>query len=261
VWAWREYRLGKIRKAVDRILVLLPFEKEYYEHHKIPAVYVGHPAADRINIVPDRISARSRLGIPTDRKIIAIMPGSRNMELKRLLPPFLLAAEWCTQQRKDLHFVTSLINGESVDRFKQEMKIHSLEKLPLSIYCQRADDVLEAADAALLASGTVTLEAMLYKLPMIVAYKMHPLSFFIIRAMVKIKYAALPNLLAGSEIVPEYLQGRCRPEILGERLLSLLDDHESVESLCSTFEGIHKQLRRNASRMAAESILELLERT
>ena len=259
VWAWREYRVRKIKKAVDRMLVLFPFEKTYYEGHKIPVTYVGHPAADRIKLVPDRNGARARLGLPADRKIIALMPGSRPMELDRLLSIFLYAADKCASARNDVYFITSLLNETSVERFKQALINCSLEDLPVSVYHNRSDDVLEAADVALLASGTVTLEAMLYKLPMVVAYKMNPLSFYLINAMVKIKYAALPNLLAGVEVVPELLQGKCRPESLAEYLLRWLDDNDAAEKLKSKFSLIHKQLKQNTSSVAAKSIIGMLE--
>lgn len=261
VWAWREYRLRKIRQAVDLMLVLLPFEKAYYERQGIPVSYVGHPAADRIKQVPERAAARARLGLPQGKKIIALMPGSRAMELDRLLSPFLLAAQWCTGSRDDLYFVTSLLNETFVERFKQSCSASAFTTLPVCVYHNRADDVLEAADVALLASGTVTLEAMLYKLPMVVAYKMNPLSFYMINAMVKVRYAALPNLLTGAEIVPEFLQGKCRPESLGARLLEWLDDDSGVERLRLTFSSIHKQLQQNAGASAAQSILGLLEQS
>ncbi len=259
VWAWREYRLKKIKKAVDLMLVLLPFEKEYYDRHNIPTIYVGHPAADRVVTKPDKLSARARLGLPLDKKIIAIMPGSRDTELRRLLSPFLLTAQWCINQRQDLHFVTSLLDTESVEKFNRAMKNYALENLPVSLYIRRTDDVLEAADVALLASGTVTLEAMLYQLPMVVGYKMNPLSFALISAMVKVRHAALPNLLSGKEIVPEYLQGNCRPEKLGKRLLEWMEDYEGVAKLRSEFAHIHGQLKQDASRKAAESVIELLQ--
>ena len=259
VWAWREYRLRKIRKAIDRMLVLLPFEKEYYERQDIPVTYVGHPAADRIRLVPDRAAARARLGLPGNKKIIALMPGSRTMELDRLLPTFLHAAQWCVRNRDDIYFASSLLNQAAVDRFDQALSTSTLKNLPVSVYNNRADDVLEAADTALLASGTITLEAMLYKLPMVVAYKMNPLSFHLINAMVKVKYAALPNLLAGAKVVPEFLQGKCRPDKLGTALLAWLDDASGVEKLRATFTSMHKQLRHNASVTAAQSILDLLE--
>jgi lipid-A-disaccharide synthase len=260
VWAWREYRVRKIRKAVDRMLVLLPFEKEYYDGRGIPVTYVGHPAADRIKLVPERAAARARLGLPGDKKIIALMPGSRTMELDRLLSPFLHAAQWCVKQRDDIYFASSLLNQAAVDQFNQALSTSTLKDLPVSVYNNRADDVLEAADTALLASGTITLEAMLYKLPMVVAYKMNALSFRLINTLVKVKYAALPNLLAGAEVVPEFLQGKCRPDKLGAALLEWLDDVSGVEKLQETFTSMHKQLQRNASITAAQSILDLLGR-
>lgn len=259
VWAWREYRLRKIRRAVDLMLVLLPFERDFYERHAIPVSYVGHPAADRIGLVPDRTAARARLGLPRDKKIIALMPGSRNMELDRLLTPILGAAQWCTGNRDDLYFVSSQLSESSVHRLYQALSAPAFKNLPVSIYNNRADDVLESADAALLASGTITLEAMLYKVPMVVAYKLNPVSFHLIKALVNVRFAALPNLLAGAEVVPEFLQEKCRPGSMGKRLLECLDDTSAMERLRSKFTAIHKQLKRNASATAAKSIIELLE--
>lgn len=259
VWAWREYRIRKIRRAVDRMLVLLPFEKDYYQRHGISVTYVGHPAADRIGLEPNRSAARTRLGLARDRKIIALMPGSRGMELDRMLIPFLDTARWCAGKRDDLYFISSQLSESSLRQFHQALSAPAFKKLPVSVYNNRAEDVLEAADAALLASGTITLEAMLYKLPMVVAYKMNPLSFRLIKSMVNVRHAALPNLLAGTEVVPEFLQEKCRPEDLGRRLLGWLDDTRAVVQLQGTFTRIHRQLRQNASVSAAKSIIEVLD--
>ena len=259
VWAWREYRLRNIRQSVDLMLVLLPFEEQYYQRHGIPVRFVGHPAADRIALRPDRSAARTRLGLPAEGKLVALMPGSRATELDRLIDPFLQAAAWCNSNRDGLLFATSMLGDESVQRMRQALSTPAFKDLPVQVYKNRADDVLEAADTALLASGTVTLEAMLYKLPMVVAYKMNPITFYLIKNMVKINFASLPNLLAGAEIVPEYLQGACRPQRLGKRLLDWLDDPGAVSRLESTYSSIHTKLRHDASTTAARSMLELLE--
>jgi len=258
VWAWRTYRVIKIARAVDVILALFPFEKEFYENHNIPVAYVGHPLADRINVSPDKSAARIRLGLPKDKKIIALMPGSRKMELNSLLSPFLLTADWCMQRRSDIHFISSLLNNNSIQAFNDARSKLSLDNLPLSLYKNRSHDVLEAADVVLLASGTITLEAMLYKKPMVVAYKINWITYYLIKSMVKVKFAALPNLLAGKEIVPECLQNKCRPEILGENIMKWLEDEIAVSALEKEFMGLHNLLRKNAGQVAANRVLQLL---
>ncbi|MFQ5660619.1 MAG: lipid-A-disaccharide synthase [Gammaproteobacteria bacterium] len=261
VWAWREYRLRKIAQAVDVLLALFPFEKDYYEAHNIPVVNVGHPLADEIGLAPDRAAARARLGLPAEKRVIALMPGSRQMELDRLMGPFLLTADWCMRQRSDLHFTGSLLTDGAKQQFESTVSRLCLDHLPLSLYVGRAHDVLEAADVVLLASGTITLEAMLYKRPMVVAYKMHWLTYALLKWLVKVKHAALPNLLAGSDIVPECLQAECRPERLGHEIMRWLHDGKAVAAVEREFAKLHERLRSDASGTAADAVLSLLGKT
>ena len=259
VWAWREYRIKKIARAVNRMLVLLPFEEDYYRKHNIPATYVGHHAADEIEFETDPNIARQSLALPEDKKIIAIMPGSRNMEMQRLSEVFLATANWCYQRRQDIHFVTNLVNEQAKLQFEELANSHDYAALPLSIFSGKSHEVLQAVDVALLASGTITLETMLYKKPMVVAYKINPLTYYLIKPLVKIKYGSLPNILAGGNIVPECIQGDCRVEKMGPLLLGYLDNDEKVVALKNRFLEIHKQLKQNASEKAAASVLELAQ--
>lgn len=257
VWAWRTYRVKKMASSVDLLLTLFPFEKVFYEGHNIRAVYVGHPLADKIELYPDKLAARSRLGLPRDKMIIAIMPGSRKMELNRLLEPFLLTADWCYKQDNSIHFISSLLGDKAADQFTDSVSRLSLAHLPLTFYKDRAHDVLEAADVVLLASGTITLEAMLYKKPMVVAYRLNWLSYYLIRALVKVKHVSLPNLLADSAIIPECLQADCRPERLAREIMNFIGDSQVVTELEKKYMEIHKDLKRNSGETAAAAVLQL----
>jgi len=258
VWAWREYRLNKIKQSVDLMLTLYPFEEAYYRDKGIPAICVGHPLADQIPMQPDTMAARTRLGLPQDKKIVALMPGSRKMEIDRLLQPFLLAAGQCLKQRSDLHFASSLLHDEAMDSFRITRQNLTLEGMPISLYKGRSHDVLEAADVVLLASGTIALETMLYKKPMVVAYKLNWLTYSLVKAMIKVRYVSLPNLLANAPIVPECLQGECTPERLAWEVLRWLDDQAALASLQQKFSGLHHELKRNGAQAASEQILQLV---
>jgi len=256
VWAWRSYRMKKIAASVDLILALFPFEQRFYEQHQVPVRYVGHPLAAKIKLQPDRVAARQRLALPQDRMIIALMPGSRKSELKRLAPVFLQAA--ARIEKSNVHFVSSLLTREAV-LYCQELKASlSLEALPLSYYQGRTHDVLEAADLALLASGTVTMEAMLYKCPMVVAYRLNWLTHKLVLALASVRHAALPNFLAGELLVPECLQSECYPDKLAQELQHLADNAALRLATEKRFTDIHHELRVNASEQAADAVLELL---
>lgn len=258
VWAWREYRMRKIAAAADLVLVLFPFEQDIYRRWRIPAAWVGHPLADRIGMEPDRDAARRRLGLPQEGPLIAVMPGSRHTELGRHLQPFLLAAEQVCRRQPGVAFICSVLSDAAMKQCRAAIRSLGLNELPLVLFQGRAHDVLEAADVALLASGTITLEAMLFKRPMVVAYRMNALSFRLIRSMASVRFAALPNLLAGEPIVPECLQDQCTPERLAHELLRWLDDPRAAAALRLRFAGLHDALRRNASERAAQAIIGMI---
>ena len=258
VWAWRRYRIKKIARAVDLMLTLFPFEKAFYDQHGVPAEYVGHPLADRIDMEHDKSAARKRLGLVDDKKIVAILPGSRKSELEKLVQPMLLTADWCMHNGKDLCFISSVLDDDSVNYIEQTRHKLGLQDLPLTVFRDRTDDILAAADVVFAASGTITLEAMLYKRPMVVTYKMNWLSYFLIRALVKINYVALPNILAGEGVVPEFLQKDCRPQRMGPALLHWLQDPAAAAELVSRFHALHRELKQNAADKAANAIVSRL---
>jgi len=198
IWAWREYRLKSIAQSVDLMLTLFPFEPPYYEKYGIPVKFIGHPLAKKINIKMDKSAARTRLHLPLDKNIIAIMPGSRYSELNRMIVPFLRTADWCIKRTNNLHFVANLVNEDAKRIFMEKMEEFTPE-IQISIYTGQSLDVMEAADVILLASGTVSLEAMLLNRPMVVAYKVSWLTYQIAKRLIRIPYVSLPNILAGRQ--------------------------------------------------------------
>ncbi|MFC0667270.1 lipid-A-disaccharide synthase [Azotobacter chroococcum] len=257
VWAWRQKRVLKIRQACDLMLTLFPFEAQFYEAQDVPVRFVGHPLADQVPLQTDRDAARAALDLTAGETIVALMPGSRGGELARLGPLFLEAAERLLALHAGaLRFVVPCASSER-RRQLEEMLSHTRRDLPVMLLDGRSHEALAACDAVLIASGTATLEALLYKRPMVVAYRLAPLTYKVARHLVKTPFFSLPNLLAGRALVPELLQERATPEALAEALMPLLEiGREQAEC----FDAIHRSLRRDASHQAAESVLELAER-
>lgn len=254
VWAWRQKRVLKIRQACDLMLTLFPFEAQFYEAQQVPVCFVGHPLADTIALDADRAAARSALGLPEQGGVVALMPGSRGGEVERLGSLFLDAAERLCALRPGLRFVLPCANAER--RAQVEAMLVGRD-LPVMLLDGRSHEALAACDAVLIASGTATLEALLFKRPMVVAYRVAPLTYRILKRLVKSPYISLPNLLAGRLLVPELIQDAATPEALAATLSPLLDDGQ-VQT--AGFDAIHRTLRRGASERAAEAVLQLAER-
>lgn len=257
VWAWRQGRLKKIKRAIDLMLTLFPFEAQFYVNHHIPVQFVGHALADRIPLENDALAARRALGLPEHATIIALMPGSRTNEIDYLADIFLKAAQQCRHQKKELMLMVPMVNEA---RQQQLMALWQriAPELPLKFYIGQSHLVMQAADVILLASGTATLEAMLLKKPMVVAYRMSPLSYFIAKRLIKTDFIALPNLLAGRLLVPEFIQEKATPDALSHAVLTYLNDPQKTQTLEHEFQVLHQQLRLNASEQAAHAIKELL---
>ncbi|GFM65955.1 lipid-A-disaccharide synthase [Pseudomonas cichorii] len=251
VWAWRQKRVLKIREGCDLMLTLLPFEARFYEEKGVPVRFVGHPLADTIPLESDRPAARAELGLG-DGPVVALMPGSRGGEVGRLGSLFFDTAERLLAQRPDLRFV---LPCASPQRRAQVEQLLQGRDLPVTLLDGRSHVALAACDAVLIASGTATLEALLYKRPMVVAYRLAPLTFWILKRLVKSPYVSLPNLLAQRLLVPELLQDDATPEALARTLLPLLDDGQAQTA---GFDEIHRTLRRDASNQAADAVLSLL---
>lgn len=264
VWAWRQYRIKKIARSVDLMLTLFPFEAEFYKRHKdtpVPVCFVGHPLADGIapeEQVEERRRLRGEFGFDPDAKVVALLPGSRAGELKRLAQPFLETALWLAKRRPGVQFVAPMANRTVRDLFEQA-RLDIAPQLPVVVVDGRAQDALRAADVILVASGTATLEALLMKRPMVVAYRVAALTAFLLKHFLfKAPYFSLPNLLAGRVLAPEFSQHQVAAENLGAALLRYLDEPEQVAALREEFSAIHRALRRNASEQAAQAVLELL---
>lgn len=252
VWAWRQKRVLKIREGCDLMLTLFPFEAQFYEAHQVPVRFVGHPLADTIPLAADRAAARTAIGVPDGAALVALMPGSRGGEVGRLGSLFLDAAERMRSMRPGLHFV---LPCASPARRQQLEQMLAGRNLPLTLLDGRSHQALAACDAVLIASGTATLEALLYKRPMVVAYKVAPMTYRILKRLVKSPYVSLPNLLAQRLLVPELLQDAATPEALAQTLVPLLDGGD-VQT--EGFDRIHRTLRLDASKEAAGAVLDLI---
>jgi lipid-A-disaccharide synthase len=257
VWAWRQGRVRSIGRAVDLVLCVLPFEGRFYDAHDVQAVFVGHPLADRIPLVSPPGPARAALGLESRAPVVAVLPGSRRAEVDRLGGPFAATMAWLYTRRPDLRFVAPMANPAVRAAFESFLAVHA-PAVPVKIVDGRAQEALTAADAALVASGTATLETALVKRPMVVAYRVAPLTAWLLREMklMKAEFFAQPNLLAGRRIVPEYAQDEVCPAVLGPAVLDQLERHDHAE-LMAAFDEIHHTLRRDASARAADAILGL----
>ncbi|WP_020209213.1 lipid-A-disaccharide synthase [Gilvimarinus chinensis] len=256
VWAWRSGRIKKIKKAIDLMLTLLPFENQIYQTHNVPVKFVGHPLADDVALDIDSQLHRQSLAVEGHSPVIALMPGSRQSEVERLGPVFFSAARDIVAARPGTKFLVPAANGHRYRQLHQLLSAYS--DLPIRLINGRSHEVMAAADIVVLASGTTALEAMLLKKPMVVCYKMASLSFHIIKAMAKVEFVSLPNLLAGRELVPELLQSDATSSAVTERVLNYLDNPQEVAQLQGEFLHLHQQLRQNASREAATAIADLI---
>jgi lipid-A-disaccharide synthase len=259
VWAWRPARVKAIRRAVDLMLSIFPFEEEFLRAHGVTARYVGHPLADQIPLEVGTVEARLALGLPAAGEVIALLPGSRVSEVRALAATFLQTARWCVQRRPGLRFAVPLVNL-SLRAIFEEVRAQEAPDLPVILVDGRGREVIAAADCVLTASGTATLETLLIGRPMVVAYRMSALTYHLVKGLnlVKVPYIAMANLLVGRPLAPELIQSRCRADLLGLELLAFLDDPGRVAAIRAEYRAVHRRLRRNAAARAAEAVLELI---
>ena len=255
VWAWRHKRIFKIAKATNLVLSLLPFEKAFYDKYQVPCQFVGHTLADQMPLSPDKTAEKVALGFVAERPLLALMPGSRSNEIKLLAPGFFAAAAQLLAEQPELQLVCNMVTPEKAALY-QKIKAELAPDLPITLLIGQARATLTSADAVFIASGTATLEAMLAKTPMVVAYKTNWLTFQIAKRMVKLQHVSLPNLLANQALVTELLQDAATPEALVAAMRPLLQADAS--SVSAEFLNIHQQLRCDASSQAAKAILELI---
>ena len=256
VWAWRQKRIIKIARAVDLMLTLLPFEAKFYHEHNVPVEFVGHHLADEIPLSVDKVVARKTLGLPEEGRIVALLPGSRASEVERMGELFMRTAVMCLEQDPGLRFI---IPAASPDRYRQlHIELNEFVDLPITLFNGHSHEVMTAADVVLLASGTVALEALLLKKPMVVAYKMAPLTFKILSWLIKTPWVSLPNLLAQKMLVPEILQDKATPLTLSAAVMNYFDNPDEALALSETFMQMHIELKRDASARAADAVAQLI---
>ncbi|MFO7551303.1 MAG: lipid-A-disaccharide synthase [Haliea sp.] len=257
VWAWRRGRIRKIARAVDRMLCLFPFETAIYRQHAIAADFVGHPLADEIPIQIDRAAARAALGLPATGRLLALLPGSRGGEVGLLAPLFLAAARRLSRADPELRLVLPAASPERLVQLQALLPAYS--ELPLTLVEGRSREVMMAADAVLLASGTATLEALLVQCPMAVAYRMSPLSWALVSRLVKTPFAALPNILAGRALVPELIQEAATVEALVAAVQPLLYNSHVTREQQQAFASIHQALALGFGERCADAVAAVLE--
>ncbi|WP_318484420.1 lipid-A-disaccharide synthase [Photobacterium leiognathi] len=257
VWAWRQKRIFKIEAATNLVLAFLPFEKAFYDKFNVPCEFVGHTMADAIPLQTDQAAAQALLGLDPDKRWLAVLPGSRGSEMDMLAPPFIETCKQLKAKHPDLGFVVALVNQKRRAQFEQAWQ-QTAPELNFVLVDDTARNVMIASDAVLLASGTVALECMLVKRPMVVGYKVKPLTAWLAKKMLKTKYVSLPNILADEELVTELLQEDCTPEKLYHEVDKIL--YGDTSALMTKFEQMHKTIRCNADEQAANAVLALIDR-
>jgi lipid-A-disaccharide synthase len=259
IWAWRQGRVKKIAQSTDLVLTLFPFEAEFYKKHHVPVSFVGHPLADIIPPQSDKESARQSLSLPKDGEVLALLPGSRSNELQYLSKPFLETVKWLKKEMPNLEVIVPLANKNRRQQFEELLK-DIVDAPSIRLVDGKSREVMASANVVLLASGTAALEAMLLKKPMVVAYKLAPLTYWIAKWLVKVENVSLPNLLAGETLVPEFIQHEATPENLGHAVLAYFKNPKKIENIHQRFNDIHQSLKQNASHKAADAILKLIQK-
>ncbi|MCL4107996.1 UNVERIFIED_CONTAM: hypothetical protein GTU68_017024 [Idotea baltica] len=262
VWAWRESRVEKMKGSMDLMLTLFPFEVDFYKKHNIPAEFCGHPLADEIPLGSSPVTARETLDLPQDKYILAVLPGSRMGEIKRIAPDFLSGLKQLHKKHPDWLLVSPLINEKVKAEFDQ-LKQSIAPEVPITYIDGQSRIVMQAADQILMASGTAVLEGMLVGRPMVAAYRVTPITAKIIRLfkMIKSKYYTLPNNLADEYLVPELIQEDITAENVFDRVeMQFQQDDKTRQHMISRFAEIHQQLRQNASEKAAQALASLLKK-
>ena len=252
--------MAKIVQSVSHILALYPFEPELYRDTPVKCSYVGHPLADVIPLQVDQRAVRERLGIAAGRPVIALLPGSRQSDRHYMAETFIETAKLLLERQPQLHFLVPLVSRETRLQFETALWKLKADELPFTLMFGHAADAIAASDAVLVASGTATLETALVGRPMVIAYKMSPWSWRLMRGMRYLPWVGLPNILAGRYVVPEFLQDDATPENLSQALGNLLVDRQVGAAISRVFDGVHRLLRQDTAQKAAAAVLPYLQR-
>jgi lipid-A-disaccharide synthase len=256
IWAWRAGRIGSIARSTDHVLCLFPFEPELLERHGIAATYVGHPLADAIDLTVPRSAARATLGFGDAQPVVAVLPGSRRSEIEAIAPLFAATVALLARTRPDLRFVLPVAPG--LRALVEPLLARHAAEAPITLLDGRSHDALAACDVTLIASGTATLEAALFKRPMVIAYRMNALSWQIMKRMQLQPWVGLPNILCREFVVPERIQSEATPQQLAADVLAWLDAPQRGEALQQRFTDLHHQLRRDTARTATDAIAQII---
>jgi lipid-A-disaccharide synthase len=259
IWAWRGWRTRRIVRSVTHLLAIFPFEPALYEKEGLPVTYVGHPLADVIPMEPDKAKARIELRVPAGSRVVALLPGSRRSELHYMADLFVLTARRLLQEVPDAYFVCPTASRETREMFEAALWRHEARDLPLTLLFGHSHEALAAADVALVASGTATLETALFKTPMVIAYKQSPFTWALMRRMLYLSNIGLPNILAGESLVPEFVQDKATPASLADALVALLQDAAAQRRQVEKFYEIHATLRQNTAQKAADAVLAVMD--
>ncbi|MGB8516881.1 MAG: lipid-A-disaccharide synthase [Gallionella sp.] len=259
IWAWRGERIHKIKRAVSHILCLFPNEPKLYQDAGVPVTFVGHPLADMLPDMPKRGEMREIMRIPLATQVFALLPGSRQGEVKNLAKTYIETAKLILQSLPDARFLVPLVSRETRKIFEQALYDCNGEQLPLTLLFGHAQDAMIAADMVLVASGTATLECALLKRPMVITYRLPALSYRLMKGKGYLPYVGLPNVLCGRFVVPELLQEDATAQNLAQAMLNLLNDKNAVAELEDTFTELHHSLRQNTAQKAAAAILPYLK--
>jgi len=259
IWAWRGWRTRRIVRSVTHLLAVFPFEPALYAKEGLPVTYVGHPLADVIPMDPDKGKARIELRVPAGSRVIALLPGSRRSELHYMADLFVLTARRLLQDLPDAYFVCPTASRATRELFEAALRRHDARNLPLTLLFGHSHEALAAADVALVASGTATLETALFKTPMVIAYKQSPFTWALMRRMLYLPHIGLPNILAGEYLVPEFVQDKATPGNLAGALLELLHDAGAQRRQVEKFHEIHATLRQNTAQKAADAVLAVMD--
>jgi lipid-A-disaccharide synthase len=258
IWAWRGERINKIKRAVSQMLCLFPHEPKIYEEAGVPVTFVGHPLADMLPDQPKRNEMRESMRIPLAAKVFALLPGSRQSEVRNLAETYIETAKLILQSLPDARFLVPLVSRETRRIFEQALYDHDGEHLPFTLLFGHAQDAMIAADTVLVASGTATLECALLKRPMVITYRVSKVSWWLMKDKGYLPYVGLPNVLAGRFVVPELLQHDATPQNLALALLNLFNDKRAAAELADIFTDMHHTLRQDTAQKAAAAILPLL---
>jgi lipid-A-disaccharide synthase len=259
IWAWRGWRVRRVARSASHLLAMFPFEPQLYDKAGVPVTYVGHPLADMIPLEPDKGAARAELRLPAAARVIAMLPGSRRSELQYMADLFVQTARRLLQDLPGAHFVFPTVSRETRELLEAALRRHRANSLPLTLLFGHSHEALAAAEIALVASGTATLESALFKTPMVITYRQSPVSAALMRRLGYLTYVGLPNIVAGEAFVPEFLQEKATPWALANALLELTHDAAAQRAQVAKFREIHATLRQDNAARAADAVLRVLD--